>query len=391
MDPALSVKFQPILAHAKGFPDSRVPLLQPPSLANWFGADRAVPSAFLGAGNQFFSASRYALLEAFRRCGVGPGDKVLVPAFHCRTMVDPLVHLRAHIVFYHVTPNLWLEESSLKQRCAGARAMLLTHYFGFPNNVAFAAEFCARRNIALVEDCAHALYGEHDGVALGTTGLYAAASVWKFLPAEDGAVLRDNTGVTVGPLRAPTFAEEAAGVVRFVQQLASHTFRRRQAVERATAATHISAARALPGGSSRVETKDSVDRRNIGVRGLKVSRWILDSARHSRIVKQRRENYARWAQAIAGVPGIVPLYTKLPLSVVPYAFPVLLTEAEPAFSALKLAGVPIGRWEDMAVTDCPVAHRYRERLFQLPLHQELSNVEMDWMIKTVTDVFRELA
>jgi perosamine synthetase len=384
-----AVKFQPLLADAARFPRSLVPALQQPRPANWLGARAPIASAFLDRRSLFFRGSRYALLEAFCRCGVGPGVKVLVPALHCRTMVDPLVRLHADVVFYDVAKNLSPEVASLERECSGARAMVLTHYFGFPNDLSFASKFCSDRNIALIEDCAHAFYGEHEGVVLGETGRYATASAWKFLPCEDGAVLRDNTSIPGGSLRSPTLLEEVSGLVRFAGA-AGRALRGRPAPVSA-ASKHIEAARRLDPQPRPSKTEDSVVERDVGVAGLGLSRWIVRSSRHSRVAALRRQNYARWLQGVTGVAGATPLFPELPPSVVPYAFPLLLDRAEPAFSAIKMAGVPLWRWEDSAETNCPVAVAYRERLIQFPLHQELRDSELTWMIAAVTDILRELA
>ena len=68
----------------------------------------------------------------------------------------------------------------------------------------------------------------------------------------------------------------------------------------------------------------------------------------------------------------------------------VITNSVLIFHLLKLAGIPIWRWEDMALTDCPVAEDYRLRLIQLPCHQELKQMELDWMIGILRSVVAEL-
>ena len=60
-------------------------------------------------------------------------------------------------------------------------------------------------------------------------------------------------------------------------------------------------------------------------------------------------------------------------------FPLLLDEGEADFYRLKQLGMPIWRWDDMAVSECEVASRYRKRLIHLPCHQALGDSEMNWM------------
>jgi hypothetical protein len=122
---------------------------------------------------------------------------------------------------------------------------------------------------------------------------------------------------------------------------------------------------------------------------LRSSRWLMTHATHERIARRRRENYLRWLEGMQPVSGVYPLFPDLPEDVVPYAFPLLTDTKGMAFHLLKSAGIPMWRWEDMAVTDCPVANGYRLRLLQLPCHQELRSDELDWMIRTVQSLLTE--
>ena len=115
------------------------------------------------------------------------------------------------------------------------------------------------------------------------------------------------------------------------------------------------------------------------------SGWV---ARHSKVeeaASARRLRYQRWYEASRSFRGASPLRAPDPLST-PYMFPLLLDEPEPAFSRLKRSGVPIWRWDDMVVSRCATANRYRQRLLHLPCHQTLSDDELDWMMKRVATV-----
>ena len=53
------------------------------------------------------------------------------------------------------------------------------------------------------------------------------------------------------------------------------------------------------------------------------------------------------------------------------------------FDKLKMAGVPIWRWEDSALGHCTVTDEYAFSLLQLPCHQELTDQEIEWMTDTI--------
>src|SRR5262249_14275549 len=87
------------------------------------------------------------------------------------------------------------------------RALLVVHYFGFPQGIHELREICKRHQIALIEDCAHVLCGDIDGQPLGSFGDAAIFSWRKFLPIYDGGELVINRP---GPLEAIELANETA-------------------------------------------------------------------------------------------------------------------------------------------------------------------------------------
>lgn len=390
------VVFQPMEADSSDYPESVIPLLAPFSFENWTG-ERLAPegSAFL-AGGEFFIQSRYALAEAMRRAGADSGRVILLPALHCRSMVDPALHLGAKVLFYRMTRDLCPDFASLsamlEEEGEPPVAMLLTHYFGFPNAVDETAEFCAARKITLIEDCAHAFYGRHKGQALGTFGSYAAASVWKFMPTRDGAVLLDHSGKRQSGLARQPLLAELKSVAALMRIWGKRFFPRAVLptidIRSLTAQARRIAVKRTTNPEQKPGSPDFYPER-IGTSGLRTSRWLMAVTAHGRVIQKRRENYLRWLEGVRSIPGAHPLFPDLPEGVVPYAFPLLTDTKGMAFHLLKSAGMPMWRWEDMAVTDCPVANGYRLRLLQLPCHQELRPDELEWMIRTVQSLLME--
>ena len=67
-------------------------------------------------------------------------------------------------------------------------------------------------------------------------------------------------------------------------------------------------------------------------------------------------------------------------------FPLYLEMPDPHFYYLMRLGVPVWRWDSIAVSDCPTANDYRMHLLHLPCHQSLDEKQMDWMIAAVRKV-----
>jgi perosamine synthetase len=349
------------------------------------------PSAFLSQPG-FYIYGRYALVEALRRAGVGPASTVLLPSMHCRTVVDSALFLRADVRFYPVTLDLKPDFSLMRSLVAGGRvrAMLLTHYFGFPNAHKETRAFCSEVGIALVEDCAHAFYGNDEGATLGTVGDYAIASAWKFLPVRGGAMLRDNVKPTeISHLVGQPWVTEVKAVAAQIERHV-HSKLPLPAINVEHIVTRTFELGNLPlDFSAQSADPDNFRSDLVNSAGLRVSHWLTSHYPHQFAIDQRRKRYEQWLEGVAAVTGIHPLFPTLPAGVVPYAFPLLADTSGLAFHALRLAGIPIWRWEDMAVDaveTCPVARDFRLRLLQLPCHQDLSDAEMDWMIDVVRRV-----
>ncbi len=377
-------EFQPILADARDYPPPAVPML--PRKPAWGRGGREL-SAFLDLP---FAYQRgcYALAEAARRCGAGHDGAVLLPAFHCRLMVEPVLYLWAQPLFYPVDAELRPDFSALGRICEQrpAKALVLAHYFGFPNALEETARFCSARGIALIEDCAHALYGSHQGRLLGTTGRYAIASLWKFLPTPEGGVLRDNLAGGERLAHHPGLRGDLRAAADALRARSLHVPEAPHAAE-AVARARAHAARHVPIAS--VQGLHEFQPGNAGLGTLRWSRAVAALTDHGRVAGRRRDHYRRWLAALADVPGIRPLYPELPEGVVPYAFPLVADEAGLAFHCLRMAGIPMWRWEDMAVTDCAVAARYRTALLQLPCHQGLTYAQADWMVSAARAVLME--
>jgi hypothetical protein len=125
------------------------------------------------------------------------------------------------------------------------------------------------------------------------------------------------------------------------------------------------------------------------LQGLACSRWVMRHTDIDRLANERRQNYQQWLEAVAALPHCRALFPDLPNDCVPYMFPLRIDHPETHFYALKHMGVPVWRWDDMAVSPCGVATGYRERVLHLPCHQELTANQMCWMTEVVGQVMQQ--
>lgn len=141
----------------------------------------------------FYFSARYALAAGIKALGLRPGDAVLMPSLNCGTEIDPVVHLGVKVVFYRIGKNLLLDCDDLANRIAkDVKAVLVTHFLGFPQPVDQIKRICRGRGVFLIEDCAQALLSTHMGNPLGFYGDVSIFSLMKTLPVPNGGVLVIN-------------------------------------------------------------------------------------------------------------------------------------------------------------------------------------------------------
>lgn len=399
------MEFQCFDSSSCGYPKPSVPVLPPLTGKSLLLISQpAQPGSFrpvAGAEDALtYARGRYALLEAYRLAGVGKLGALLAPSYHCSTMLDPAIRLQADVLLYPLMPDLAPDlqalEATFNASNSPVKALLATHYFGFPQRLDELAAFCARHSITLIEDCSHALFsplrpaGDAAMGAIGESGRYAIASPYKFYASEDGGLLWANGGapLPVPAPRAPRPVEELKGVQGSIYRArANHAAPQHDALD--DAITELRAQH-TPLGSD-VRKKGPLLsiyylRSQEGLKSLACSRWIIRHTNVGRLARQRRQNYQHWVKAVADLPHCRALLPDLPADCVPYMFPLFIDHPEPHFNTLKHLGVPVWRWDDMAVSNCQVASTYRLQLLHLPCHQELSPLQMDWMTAAVSKV-----
>lgn len=346
---------------------------------------------------QWYRRGRYALTRAYRLAGLGRDGALLAPAYHCRTMLDAAVALGAEVRLYPVSadlaPDLSALEDLMSRSGVSAKTLLLPHYFGFAQKLDEIMRLCTRHGVQLIEDCSHVLVGARktgiDALRLGSTGHYGVASPYKFFPAPDGGLLWSNaSALPARRPRRPGIAEQVKAVVNALGRPARHDMEPTLAGNDHGHVSTVACTHAAPREWIEDETRPSKLYRvaEEDDDSLAVSRWIARHTDLERLVALRRAHYCQWLEATKDLFGCRPLFGSLPDDCVPYMFPLLIDRPRSDFFTLKSLGVPIWRWDEMAVSDCVTASSYRLRLLHLPCHQELSANDMAWMIATVVSV-----
>ena len=391
---------------AAQYPRERIPKLPVLSLATFtkYSAPQ-IPSVYSAGAAYSVRRGCMALGLALQHAHVREGDDVLLPAYHCISMVEPVVWHGARPVFYRVNADTSVNFEDLEtQLTKNTRVVLAAHYFGFPQQISRLRSFCDAHRLILIEDCAHAYFGSIDDKPVGSFGDYAIASTWKFFPVSEGGMLlsarRDLTDLNLQP---PGPWHQVKALVNTIEQ--AHEFKR------------MPIAGMLLQGAMALKERFHAGRRRGApvpaeaghVPGTTLNNWGFDAsdvdkkmavalkliaalASKQRIVRNRRQNYLKLLAELGNIEGSKPLFNALNDGVVPQVFPLFVREPERVFGQLKHQGVPIIRfgeflWPEMPTTRCPTSRELSRCVFQFPCHQDLKPAELDWMIGCIRNVF----
>lgn len=326
---------------------------------------------------------RNAIHLGLAALGIRPGATVLLPAFHCTALVDPVIAYGAKPAYYPVRGDLGLDLERVEAELVRTRAAALlgVHFFGWPAPVAELAALCARHGAAFIEDCTHTLFASVAGRPIGSFGDVSVFSFRKILPVQDGGAL---------VLRAPraAFPKPRAFIPPAYQlRMAKWTWDASRAGDFAPQPPPSGAPAPLPIGAvhsaaAALRGPDSQEDPSFLAECLRfpmslASRLILASSRPEAIAAARRRNFAFLARRLSGISGLHPCYGALPEGAVPMGFPCLAGDGSRRWDyPLRARGVPVFSFGEvlhasMDASLYPEARDLSARLVIFPVHQGL--------------------
>ncbi|MEK7510435.1 MAG: aminotransferase class I/II-fold pyridoxal phosphate-dependent enzyme [Patescibacteria group bacterium] len=134
----------------------------------YFGARHAIS----------FNSARSALMAILYALGLEKGSEVLLQAFTCNAVPNPVIWSGLKPVYVDCREddfNIDGEDLESKITPSG-RAVIVQHTFGLPADLDKIREICRKHNLLLIEDCAHALGAKYRGRVVGTWGKAAFLS-----------------------------------------------------------------------------------------------------------------------------------------------------------------------------------------------------------------------
>lgn len=341
----------------------------PPS--GYFGARaRSLPYPLEDPRCRLYRLGRHALWHGLQSVELSDGDEVLVPAYHHGSDVGALVEAGLRCRFYEAGERLEPDPAELEGLLGErTRALYLIHHLGFAQDAPRWRRWCDERGLLLIEDVAMAWLAELDGRPLGSWGDIGFFSLWKTFGLPDGGALVCERPLAPLPRRRALDARELAlSHAKWLAQRWGWIRHLRPGgggepgfdPERAFAVDFV------PGDRERGPAASSL--------------FLLKRLCRGDVAEQRRRNHGRLLELLGDrVPA--PFDRVQPGSC-PFATPILTEDKPGLLGHLATRGVAA---EDLwtvphpllPVDDFPAAAARRASMVGLPVHQELTESDLE--------------
>ncbi len=149
----------------------------------------------LGADMVLLRSGRDAM--AYAASEIAPqGNIILLPAYCCESMISPFTNNGWKVYFYPLNNDLTADKDEVLRLVAERKplAVLLMNYFGIAatNDIADIIKEIDK-NIFIIEDCTHSLFGIHDNYNPEVD--YYVASIRKWMGVNDGALVLSKSAM----------------------------------------------------------------------------------------------------------------------------------------------------------------------------------------------------
>ncbi len=304
---------------------------------------------------------------------VQPGDEVIIPSFTFVSTINAFVLRGAKPVFIDIRPDtLNLDERLLEGLITQkTRVVVPVHYAGVGCEMDQIQSICKNHDLAIVEDNAHGLFGKYKYKFLGTFGILATQSFHEtknFTCGEGGALLINDPDLI-----------ENAEIIREKGTDRSKFFR------------------------GQVDKYGWVDIGSSYLPSDMLAGFLLAQLENKEHIQARRksiwsfyhENLADWANNFGIQQPSVPAHCEQSYHMYYLLFPSLEIRQEfiqylrgkginAVFHYLPLNNSKMGLKYGGKPGDCPIAERVSDQLVRLPMHLNLSESDLEYVVGVVS-------
>ncbi len=272
--------------------------------------------AALGAASHLYANASNAFKDFLEWLAAASGRErptVVMPSFIPAKLLRAALAAGCDVRFYEVYARCRWDLADVERQIGpDTIALLHVHYFGFPGPVEGMRALAARREVALVEDCALTIAATHRGRPLGTYGDVALFSMRKvFLSAEGGALVVGDRFREFRP-RYERRVSSCYSLPRYLLQRAKYAYMK------ATAGAdplHLLRPGALGYMEHQLPQVLTVKRLS-RFTGSRLPFMDVDA-----VAARRRDNFRYVLDRFPAASGVEPMAHALPEGCTPYSFP----------------------------------------------------------------------
>jgi dTDP-4-amino-4,6-dideoxygalactose transaminase len=334
-------------------------------------------------GCRVYSRARHAIWNACHTLGLGKKDVILVPAYHHGCEIEALIQAGVQIRYYELTELLEPDPESLEAVLSSdVKVLYLIHYLGFPQDAIRWRQWCDERGLFLFEDAAQAFLAEIDNRPVGSFGHAGVFCLYKTYGIPDGGAV-----ITTVPPSLPVKAVQS-GMWRVIKRHVNWVAERWATI----GALHLYFKPMM----KKLKKKNHNPHKEFELGDpdtppSAMTMRLLPKLVDSTTAERRRENYKF---LLGRLRSLVPRpFLSLPAGACPFAFPVEVNDADEVLKRLRQYGVEgLLFWRNphpsLPVKDFPVSMALRERVFAVPVHQELTQSELQQISDAVLKCYR---
>jgi perosamine synthetase len=327
---------------------------------------------------------------------------LLAPSYHCGHEIEPFFRRKYKISLYRVDRKGRIDIDHFDSLLEGKHQVaLVTHYFGFPQNILKISELCRSKGIYLIEDCAHSFQSRINGHALGSWGDASVFSYRKSLPLPDGGALTikdpDSDTQLIFPSTRPINIVIWRKILRllldrlmFKVQEGSPIYLKVLCAVKEIALcvkdwVKSNSSEERLGFYSPDDPSYNYSSEVLDWQMSKTSLRIINNLEFGSIFKARRNNYKYIETALRGTKCLRPMFDDLPGGICPLSFPVVASGEIPKVRGVMRKYPMIyqwwpGRYPKVDIEPFPDSQWLRDRCYILSIHQDLEKRHLDYLI-----------
>ncbi len=310
------------------------------------------------------SSCTAALRLAYALAGVGPGSEVITPSFTMIATNTAILEQYAKPVFADVDYNTGnINPQDIEHRITKrTKAIVCVHNIGYPCDLNELREIAQTHNLALIEDCAHAIGATYRGEFIGSSSEFACfsfAAVKHITTGDGGMFATKNSQVYDAAVRRSWF-----GVDRSKRDALTGAF------------------------TSDVVESGFKMRLNgfLSAMGREQLRYLDD------ILEQRREKARIYSEELEGVKGVTKLVYSRDRQSAYFLYPIHVERRRRFVETIHLKGIEVNvqsyRNDQFSVfgkprRDLPDTERIDRDFICLPIHEDLTPEDQHYVIGAV--------